>query len=83
MQYLKNINFWSVAVSHVNRERLMTEFGDIFDYQQSAICFECLTLAFMAIYGLAIAWMVTFPKHRTFNRHQQLARADRASLAAH
>ncbi|MGC2125120.1 MAG: hypothetical protein WA652_19910 [Xanthobacteraceae bacterium] len=60
----------------------MTEFGDIFDYQQSAICFECLTLAFMAIYGLAIAWMVTFPKDRTFNRNQRLVRADRASLAA-
>ena len=45
----------------------MTEFGDIFDYQQSAMCFECLSLAFMAIYGLAVAWIVTYPKVRKFN----------------
>ncbi len=45
----------------------MTEFGDIFDYQQSALCFECLSLAFMAIYGLAIAWIVTNPKARNFS----------------
>jgi hypothetical protein len=45
----------------------MTEFGDIFDYQQSAMGFECLTLAFMTIYGLAIAWMVTSPKAQKFN----------------
>ena len=40
----------------------MSEFGDIFDYQQSAMGFECLTLAFVTIYGLAIAWLVTSPK---------------------
>jgi hypothetical protein len=44
----------------------MSEFGDIFDYQQSAMCFGCLSFAFMAIYGLAIAWMVTSPKAQKF-----------------
>jgi hypothetical protein len=37
----------------------MTEFGGIFDYQESAIYFEYLTLAFMTIYGLAICWIVS------------------------
>jgi hypothetical protein len=45
----------------------MTEFGDIFDYQLSAMGFECLTLAFVTIYGLAIAWLVTSPKPNGFN----------------
>jgi len=46
----------------------MTEFGDIFDYPQAAMGFECLTLGFMAIYGLAIVWIVAVPKSRMFNR---------------
>ena len=45
----------------------MTEFGDIFDYQKSAMCFEYLSLAFMTIYGLAIAWIATYPKAQKLN----------------
>jgi hypothetical protein len=44
----------------------MTEFGAIFDYQQSAMGFECLSIAFIAVYGLAIVWMLTVRKNRTF-----------------
>ena len=46
----------------------MTEFGDIFDYQESAMCLECLNLGFMAIYGLAIVWIVAVRKNPIFNR---------------
>jgi len=44
----------------------MTEFGDIFDYQQSAMCFECISLAFITIYGLGIALMVNYRAGRRF-----------------
>jgi hypothetical protein len=40
----------------------MTEFGDIFDYPQSAMCFECISLVFLTIYSLAIAGMMTYPR---------------------
>jgi len=46
----------------------MPEFGEIFDYQLSTIGFECLTLAFMTIYGLTIAWMSASQRGRDFNR---------------
>ena len=45
----------------------MVEFGDIFDYQQSAMCYECISLAFMAIYGLAIVRFVAHPKARALS----------------
>jgi hypothetical protein len=44
----------------------MIEFGDIFDYQQSAMGFECLTLAFTTIYALATACIVTSPNAQKF-----------------
>lgn len=37
----------------------MTEYGDIFDYYQSTIVFEALTLGFMAAYGLLIVWIAS------------------------
>ena len=37
----------------------MAEYGDIFDYQQSTIVFEAMTLAFMAAYGLLIVWIAS------------------------
>jgi hypothetical protein len=37
---------------------------EIFDYQLSTIGFECLTLAFMTAYGLAIAWMLAFRRDK-------------------
>jgi|HubBroStandDraft_6_1064221.scaffolds.fasta_scaffold1704407_2 hypothetical protein len=37
----------------------MTEYGDIFDYNQSAVAFEALSLAFMAAYGLLIVWVAS------------------------
>jgi hypothetical protein len=40
----------------------MTEYGDIFDYNQSAITFEALNLAFMAAYGLLIVWVASHTK---------------------
>ena len=40
----------------------MTEYGDIFDYNQSAIAFEALNLAFMAAYGLLIVWVASHTK---------------------
>jgi hypothetical protein len=46
----------------------MLEFGEIFDYQLSTMGFECLTLAFMTVYGLAIAWMLASQRGREFNR---------------
>jgi hypothetical protein len=35
----------------------MTEYGDIFNYQQSAIGFEALTLFFMVAYGAVVVWV--------------------------
>jgi hypothetical protein len=66
-RYFGSGNFFDVHVSRVNREHAMTEFGDIFDYQQSAMCFECVSLGFMTFYGLGIAWMATYPKALNFN----------------
>jgi hypothetical protein len=40
----------------------MTEYGDIFDYNQSAIAFEALNLGFMAVYGLLIVWVASYTK---------------------
>ena len=40
----------------------MPEFGDIFDYQSSAVVFECLTLSFMIAYALAVAWIAIFAR---------------------
>ncbi|HEV7822893.1 MAG TPA: hypothetical protein VGO84_17040 [Burkholderiales bacterium] len=36
----------------------MSEYGDIFDYQLSAMVFEALTLGFIAVYGLAVVVIV-------------------------
>jgi hypothetical protein len=41
----------------------MTEFGDIFDYQQSTIGYEALSLAFMVAYGLLIVWIASHTKN--------------------
>jgi hypothetical protein len=46
----------------------MPEFGDIFDYQKSALCFECATVMFMAIYVVAGTWLLTSSGGRTFGR---------------
>jgi hypothetical protein len=40
----------------------MTEYGDIFDYHQSTMVFEALSLAFMAAYGLLIVWIASHTK---------------------
>ncbi len=40
----------------------MAEYGDTFDYYQSAVGFEALTLAFMAAYGLLIVWVASHAK---------------------
>jgi hypothetical protein len=37
----------------------MAEYGDIFNYYESAVGFEALTLAFMAAYGLLIVWVAS------------------------
>jgi hypothetical protein len=34
----------------------MSIYGDLFDFQASAMVFECLTLGFMATYGLVAVW---------------------------
>jgi hypothetical protein len=38
----------------------MAEYGDIFDYQLSAMVFEALTMGFIAAYGLAIVFIVAY-----------------------
>jgi hypothetical protein len=43
-------------------ERTMAEYGEIFDYYQSAMGFEAMTLAFMAAYGLLIVWISSHAK---------------------
>jgi len=40
----------------------MAEYGNLFDYYQSAMGFEALTLAFMAAYGLLIVWISSHVK---------------------
>jgi hypothetical protein len=34
----------------------MSIYGDLFDFQASTMVFECLTLGFMAVYGLVAVW---------------------------
>jgi hypothetical protein len=43
-------------------ERTMAEYGEIFDYYQSAMGFEAMTMAFMAAYGLLIVWISSHAK---------------------
>jgi hypothetical protein len=42
----------------------MSEYGDIFDYQASAMIFEALTLGFIAAYGLAVVFIAAHSKSR-------------------
>jgi hypothetical protein len=49
----------------------MTEYGDIFDYNQSAIAFEALNLAFMAAYVLLIVWVASHTKEPVVGSLQQ------------
>jgi hypothetical protein len=41
---------------------MMTEYGNIFGYNQGAVAFEALILAFMAAYGLLIVWVASHTK---------------------
>jgi hypothetical protein len=49
----------------------MTEYGDIFDYYQSAFAFEALNLGFMAAYGLLIVWIASHTKRPVVGSWQQ------------
>jgi len=51
-----------VPIRRRSLEYTMTEYGDIFDYNQSAFAFEALNLAFMAAYGLLIVWIASHTK---------------------
>jgi hypothetical protein len=37
-------------------ERVVTELGNIFDYQMSAMVFGYMTIGFIAAYGLVAVW---------------------------
>jgi hypothetical protein len=37
----------------------MSEYGDIFNYQQSALGFEALNLFFIVAYGAVVVWVAS------------------------
>jgi hypothetical protein len=48
----------------------MAEYASIFEFHQSAMVFEGLTMGFMAAYGLAIVWITAHPESRVFSTSQ-------------
>jgi hypothetical protein len=48
----------------------MLEYGDIFDFQLSAMSFEYLTAGFIVAYGVIVAWMATRPENRALGSLQ-------------
>jgi hypothetical protein len=59
MVQCNNMAYNDARFADKSLECTMTEYGDIFDYNQSAIAFEALSLAFMAAYGLLIVWVAS------------------------
>jgi hypothetical protein len=59
----------------------MSEFGGIFDYHQSMMGFEYLSLAFMAMYGLAAVCVVVVSKARESNAFPSAVADQRKSIA--
>jgi hypothetical protein len=49
----------------------MAEYGDIFDFNQTTMVFEALTLAFVAAYGLALVWITAQSKNRVLSTLQR------------